>query len=185
MKRTLLAAAVLCFALSPAWAQPLERYVVLKGGFYDPQASDLDGFDKGLAVGVALGLYATPSMAIEFGVERYVTDFNEMGISIDGTIIPITVSLKGVHRTQSGSLFVGGGLGLYLAELDVAVVGLGSGSEDDTTFGFHLLAGGNFYIAPNIFLGGELKYFWVTPKFAGIDIDMDGFVATANLGFMF
>lgn len=185
MKRTLLLAAVLCLAFSPAWAQPHGSYLVLKGGFYSPQASDLDEFDNGLAVGIGFGTHIAPHAIFEFGIERFETDFSEMGVNLDFTLVPVTATIKGVHRTSGGSLYVGGGLGIYFVDADASVVGIGSGSDDDTAIGFHVLAGGNFNITPVIFLGGELKYFWVTPEIGGIDVDMDGFVATATLGVMF
>jgi opacity protein-like surface antigen len=110
-------------------------------------------------------------------------------VSVDLTIIPITLGVKGSVPMGGFTPYATAGIGLYYTKADVSAsvsgVGSASASENDTPVGFYLGLGGDFNIAPNIFLGLEGKYFWAKPSFEGESVNIDGINLTANIGYRF
>ena len=139
-------------------------------------------------------------MALELGVGYFKTEATFQGtLPIVGTfreedeisVIPVTLSAKGIYPINSVELFGEVGLGLYFSEGESNITSTGLGNiridDDDTAFGFHLGLGANFNITENIFLGLEGKYLWAGAEFEAygikLDADLDGFIVTGNLGF--
>ena len=72
---------VLCCALGlslPAQAQnKMPNYVVVKGGIYSPQTSDLNGFNTGFNGEAAFGRYFDRNWAIEGSTGNFETSGNK------------------------------------------------------------------------------------------------------------
>lgn len=174
------AVAVFCsvFGFLPAHAKQLaSNSVALKVGGYFPQHSDLDGFDAGANVGVALEHRVAPGFAVEGGLGYFETENNA---AAKFKVVPLTLSLKGQTFLQQFEPYVEAGIGVYFVDLR-----LGGASGDDTQVGFHLGLGANYNVTPQLFLGLEGKYLWVKTDAFGVDTRLDGITLTANVGFRF
>jgi len=190
------------------------NYVALKLGAYFPQSNDLETWSNGFNGEIAFGRYFNPNMAGEVGIGYFKTEADFTGTTYYGaatendkiTVLPLTVTGKAIiplsgrddfRGASSSELYLGAGIGAYFAkgESDIFIQSLGSASDtsNDVAFGAHVVVGGDFDVAPNIFLGVEMKYLWVKPSFSGtffgvpisLDPKLDGFTATANLGYRF
>jgi len=140
---------------------------------------------------------------------------------IDDTIkvFDILYTIKGIYQIGNNlEIFAGPGVGVYFAKsyiegsandlipiFNIPPIFTVSGptsatSEWNTAFGFHFLAGGNYNVTPNWFLGVEGKYFWATtkdpiilqsvanglPRVVGsFGTHLDGISVTASLGWRF
>lgn len=206
MRRIVALFAMLCLVSVPALAAQPGNYLAVKAGVYSPQASDMEDFSSGFNGELAIGHYFSPHLAGELGVGYFKTDADFSGFdpvlgafseSDEITVYPVTVTVKAVAPLPGGELYVGAGLGAYIAkvesDLSIAALGHESQSASDTAIGGHIVGGGNINIAPNVYLGGEIKYLWAKPSFSAtffgvpvtLDAKLDGFLATANLGFRF
>jgi opacity protein-like surface antigen len=89
-------------------------------------------------------------------------------------------------------------MGIYVwkADFDASHAGVEADSDSDggPGFGFHIMAGVNFNISDNLFLGIEAKHIWtgeVKAEFelAGTDLeeeaDLNGYTITGVIGFRF
>ena len=184
MRKVALLSVLLVIFAVPAFAASLPNYGTLKLGGYFPQNSDT-GFNGE----IAFGHYFNPNVAMEFSVGYLKTSCCVAGVNADITSYPILLSIKGVAPFSGGELYALAGGGLYITNLDASPSGVDV-SSDDTPFGFHLGAGGNFSVSPNVFLGLEVKYFWAKPSFSwpgvtSVDVRVDGTQATANIGYRF
>jgi opacity protein-like surface antigen len=203
MKRSLplvLALAVAFLGIVPLTASAAMpgNYTALKLGGYFPQSDDLEEFDTGFNGEIAFGHYFTPNIAGEIGIGYFQAD-TETIVFFDPVlglftadaklkVYPVTLNIKFVHPVQNFELYAMGGVGIYFAKLEVGASALGlvaSDSDDDTAFGVNLGVGANFYITPNVYLGGEVKYLWAEPSFFDVDVKIDGIQATANIGYRF
>jgi len=193
---------------------PKLNYVALKFGAYFPQSNDLETWSNGFNGELAFGHYFNPNMAGEVGIGYFETKADFAGNTVLGratendkiTVLPVTVTGKaiiplggkdGSRGASPGELYIGAGIGAYFAkgESDIFIQSRGSASQssNDVAFGAHVVAGGSFNATQNIFIGVEMKYLWVKPSFSGtffgvpisLDPELDGFTATANLGFRF
>ncbi len=155
-------------------------------------------FDSGFAGEVVIGKYFRPTLALEGGIGHFDTDTSFTGIippfglvdaKIDVSVTTISLTAKGLHPIEIGELYMGVGIGIGLVDVDAELSGAlsGSGSEDDTVFGFQILAGANFNITEKCFLGVEGKYYITVsePEIGGEEFDADGFIITGVLGFRF
>lgn len=189
MKRAVLASVLVLFVAFPAFAESPPNYATLKLGAYLPQASDLENFDDSFFGEIGFGHYLNPNIALEFGAGYTKSSFSASGFGVsadaDLTIIPITLGLKLLTTTGNFEPYAMAGIGLYYSKLEGSISGLGSASENDTVFGGFLGLGANFNFTPNTFIGLEGKYFFATPSFAGIDVDIDGINVTADIGYRF
>ena len=184
---------LLLFA-APASAKPLaSNYAQLKIGGYFPQTSDLDNFDAGGNIEVGIGHRVAPGFAIEgnFGYFETKGTFNLPGVgSGDETfkVMPLTLSLKGQAFFDRFEPYAEAGIGVYFIKDDISGTVLGipvSDSENDTQLGLHVGLGGNYNITPQVFLGVEGRYLWLRTDTFGVDVKLDGFFLTANLGYRF
>lgn len=207
MKRTLVLCALLCLVSVPALAVQPANYATLKLGGYFPQSNDLEDFSNGFNGEIALGHRFSPMFAGEFGIGYFKTDADFAGFdpfigtfteTDELTVIPVTLTAKAVFPVgPNAELFGGAGIGVYFAkaeaDLSSSVLGSATFSDDDNAFGFHLVAGGNVNINPNVFVGGEVKYLWADASFSGttfgvpitVDSKLDGITLTATIGFRF
>lgn len=205
MKRTTLMILTMCVSTifllnsSAMGAEQLSygqiNYVTLKAGIYSPQSNELDGFDEGFNGEIAFGHYFHRNVAIEIDIGYLETESKSSGVNpIIGnfakenkiTAIPVTLTGKLVYPSNKLELFAELGIGAYFVDMTSTVTGIYSIDENDTTFGFLLGLGFNYDITETIFFGLEGKYFWANPRFDTLGSpDIDGIVATANLGFRF
>jgi opacity protein-like surface antigen len=190
----LIVMAVFLLSVAPAHAKPLaSNYAQLKIGGFFPQTSDLDNFDAGGNIEVGIGHRVAPGFAIEgnFGYFETKGTFNVPGIaSVDETfkVMPLTLSLKGQAFFDRFEPYAEAGIGVYFIkdEIDGTILGIpGSDSENDTQLGLHVGLGGNYNITPQVFLGVEGRYLWLRTDTFGVDVKLDGFFLTANLGYRF
>ncbi len=205
MKRYLILAicVFLCgLGSAPATGAEYQNYVVGKMGVYSPQSNDLESYDNGFNGEIALGHYFNRNLAGEVGLGYFGTGGTFYGyngydgyfsddVSID--VVPMTASLKAILPLNSQVELYGiGGIGLYFvnANIDTSSQYRGhySTSDDDATLGAHLGGGITINMDKRLFLGAEAKYLWANANFNGNlqgDVDLDGFIFTANIGYRF
>ena len=173
-----LAVAILCtlvFAVHPPEAVSGDSYLLVKGGAYSPEASDLDTFDAGVNAEVAAGHYFLPFLSGELGFGYFESKSDSSKLSV----YPATLAarLRVPLPIIKPYAILGGGA--YFTDLDTPF-----GSKSDTAFGYFAGAGVDFKIA-FLLLNIEAKYLWVEPSFNGIDTKIDGVVATVGVGLEF
>jgi outer membrane protein W len=194
---------MMCFALGAALflvpgsigTAAAEPYMMLKGGIYSPESDDLDGFSRDVAGEISLGHYFNDFFALELGAGYFQTDreseVSDLNIAeSDIWAIPVTLSARFVIPLYGVKPYVMGGVGFYYVKAETEVPALGISLDDsDTTWGYHVGAGINFNITRNILLGVEAKYIWAEAEFQAngfnLDVDLDGFIATAALEIRF
>lgn len=182
MRRHALVAVLLALAgifLAQA-ARAEGNYLVLKGGFYTPDSNDLNDFDSGFDGEVAFGHDFARNLGAEFGVGYFQSENNLPGGDVKLEVIPVTATIKAKLPIDVIELFAGAGLGAYNADIEA-----GAASSSDTAFGFHAVAGASADLSQNAFLGAEFRYLWAEASFDGIDVELDGYTTTLNLGFRF
>jgi opacity protein-like surface antigen len=178
-------------------ASAANNYFTVKAGIYSPESDDLEGFDEGFNGEIAFGHYLNRNLALELGLGYFETEWSgeycyngycgREKDSID--VVPLTVALKAIYPVGQLELYGLGGIGIYFssgeAEGYVPDVGYVSLDDDDVSLGGFLGAGLNFNITNEVFFGVEGKYHWVEAEFEGIDVELDGWTFTGNLGFRF
>jgi opacity protein-like surface antigen len=173
-----LAIAILCtlaFAAHPPEASAGDSYLLVKGGAYAPEASDLDTYDAGVNAEVAVGHYFLPFLSGElgFGYFESKNDSSKLSVYPANVAARLRVPLPIVKPYA----ILGGGA--YFTTLDTP-----TGSKSDTAFGYFAGVGVDFKIA-FLLLSLEAKYLWVQPSFSGTDTKIDGVVGTVGLGLEF
>ena len=196
---------VLCFVLGlsfPAHADGRNpTYLVLKGGIYSPQNDKLDKFDTGFNGELAFGHYFNRNLAGEIAsgfLGTRATRNASSGISsaqatLDINVVPLTVALKGIIPLDIWELYGIGGGGAYFLWTDskVSTDSRSSSSSDkynQTLGGGFLGVGASVKVSPTVFLGLEGKYLWtsaLTVNNIDTNTNLNGFIATFNLGFLF
>ena len=82
------------------------------------------------------------------------------------------------------------GVGVYFTNLEasasVSGFGSASASENATVVGGYLGLGSNFNVSPNTFIGLEGTHYFAKPSLADFgDVNLDGIIVTANIGYRF
>lgn len=174
------------------------NYVLLKAGIYSPSSSfDLDNFNAGqtsrldsttgFAGEVAFGRYFMPILAVELGAGYFESKGSAAAQAGSSRlrVLPLLATGKVIIPLGIFEPFGLAGIGAYVTDLDVSGnTGAFRGSTE-ITYGFHAGAGFNINFHKHMFAGLEGKYLWAEPSFGGQHLELDGFVATANLGFKF
>jgi opacity protein-like surface antigen len=197
---------VLVVFLSPLSVTGEEKtnYFIIRGGIYSPKSDDLEDFDTGSAVEIAFGHYFNRNFALELGLGYLDTDAECSGFDPillgnfkeddEITIMPLTLTAKGEYPLGDNlKLYglVGGGLYFADAESNISSSFLGNLSPDDsaTSLGVHVGLGFNYSITPRLSLGVEGRHFLADAKLnysaAHIDADLDGYIVTAGVTFLF
>ena len=174
------------------------NYVILKAGMYSPSDKfDLDNYNGGHTTRfdsktgfngeIAVGRYLLPVLAVELGA-GYFESKGSAEAEVGETklkVIPVIATAKAflpLGMFEPYGLF---GIGAYITELDVKEnTGTFEGSTK-VTYGLHAGAGFNINFTDAVFMGLEGKYVWAKPSFGGQDVNLNGFVTTANLGLRF
>jgi hypothetical protein len=176
-------------------------YIVLKGGIYSPQNEKFKNFDSGFNGEVSFGHYFNQYVALEAGSGYFKTRAQgDLGIglssaegTLDFNVVPVTAALKLIIPLGIFELYGIGGGGAYFLWSDTKVSTnnqtAGSyGNYNQTLWGGFAGAGASIKVAPNVFLGLEGKYLWTSSlKINDIEtnINLNGILATFNLGFLF
>jgi outer membrane protein W len=196
---------VLCFVLGlsfPAHADSKNpSYLVLKGGIYSPQNDKLDKFDTGFNGELAFGHYFNRNLALEIASGYFETratknarsEISSAEATLDINVVPLTIALKGIIPLDIWELYGIGGGGAYFLWTDskISTDSRSSTSSDkynQTLGGGFLGVGASVKVSPTVFLGLEGKYLWtsaLTVKNIDTDTNLNGFIATFNLGFLF
>ena len=196
---------VLCCVLSfslPVQADSRKpNYIVLKGGIYSPQNDKLDTFDTGFNGEVAFGHYFNKNLALEVAAGYFATratrnarfEISSGQANLDINVVPATAALKVAIPLDIFELYAIGGGGAYFLWTDsnVSTNNQSYSSSDQynqTLAGGFLGAGASLKITPNVFIGLEGKYLWtstLTINNLNTDINLNGWIATFNLGFLF
>lgn len=195
-----------------------KNYLLLKLGAYSPQHDHLDYFDEGFNGEFYYGRYFHKNFASELGF-GYFTSSGKKSYSVTSPtpgatatllqedqlkVVDILYTVKGILPIGRLELFAGPGIGVYFAKVNSVVtitttiplvgtvVTKEAGDDLKSAFGLHVLAGANFNITPEWFVGVEGKYFWAkTDKTLGpiaagfFGSHLDGLVGTASLGWRF
>jgi opacity protein-like surface antigen len=174
-----LAVSILCtlvFAGHPSDALSGDSYLLVKGGAYTPQASDMNNFSTGANAEVAVGHYFLPFLSGELGVGYFESKNGSSKLSV----VPATIAarLRVPLPVVKPYAILGGGA--YFSTLDTP----SSGSMTNTAYGYFAGAGVDFKIT-FLLLNIEAKYLWAQPSFSGIDTKIDGVVVTAGVGLEF
>ena len=183
---------------SSSFGVDLDSYVALKAGVYSPQEDPFKDFDNGLNGEISVGAYFTPNFALELGVGYFESEGSgaivapgPVIVPAEGkiTVIPITVNTKYLYPVGGAEPYAEAGIGVYVADAELSGGGFDL-SDRYTNVGVFLGLGCNINISRNIFLGIEGRYHWVAEhKFtlgqATRDVEIDGFTATANLGYRY
>ena len=181
MKKTLFAivgAVMICLSFTPISdaADEYAGYMVFKGGYFGPsqdfQNEDLDGKAYWeLALGTDLGMFG-----VEIGT-GYMTTENDV---IDVTSIPILLTGRLQFPIDIFCPYLLGGIGLYFTDMEPR----GLESENETNFGAHAGAGAEVRLQ-QLILGIEARYIWVNPDYNDVDVDLNGYTVTGNIGYRF
>jgi opacity protein-like surface antigen len=194
-----LTVALVCIT-SPVFAEDKPaNYFALKAGVYSPSTSynlrdfnngnesRLDsktGFDGELAI----GHYFLPMFAIELGAGYFESKGSPAAEPGETRLKVVPVLVTGKVLIPIGTViepYGEFGIGAYFTKLEVnGNLGSFSGSSK-ITYGLHAGAGINFNITDATFLGVEGRYLWAKPSYGGQDVKLDGFTATAVLGFRY
>lgn len=175
---------------SPSAAKELDQknYLLLKLGAYFPNDKDMKDYNDGFSGEIYYGRYFHENFSSEIGAGYFKSDtINTYETTIK--TFDILYNIKGIYRIGGIELFVGPGIGVYFSKSYFPVSGIES--EWKPSFGYHVLAGANFDVASNWFLGVEGKYFWamtkdpIIPQGSAFGSHLDGFVGTATLGWRF
>jgi hypothetical protein len=144
-------------------------------GLFDPNSSSdgLQGYDSGGAFDIGFGSRISPNLAVDgtFGMNFSDGGPNEVWVA------PLTGGVRLILPGPFVEPYVGGGVGLYFADLDEPTSGI---NDSDTAFGGYLSVGVDAWLNPRMALNFEGKYHWAEPEFDGWDVDVSGW--TLGLG---
>lgn len=166
----------------PRHAVYSQPYFFAHGGVFEPNDSfnGLEGYDSGGAFDVGIGARVSPILAVDGTFGAYSADIGPNEV----TVVPVTVGLRLVIPNPFIEPYVGGGVGLYFADLKEPFSGAGI-DDSDTTFGGYASFGVDMWLTPRFALNLEGKYHWVEPTFtdaAGTEFDVKVGGWTAMLG---
>ena len=192
-------AAALVGTVSPAFAKEYPaNYVTLKGGVYSPSNSyKINTFNggstrhldskTGFAGEVAFGHYFLPMLALELGGGYFESKGSPAAEAGDAKlkVVPVLATIKALFPLGVVEPYGEFGIGAHFTKLEVEGHVYNFNTTSKITYGLHAGAGVNFNITDAVYLGVEGKYLWAKPSYGGQDIKLDGFIATADLGFRF
>lgn len=154
-------------------------------GVFEPN-DDFDGlvgYDSGGAFDIGIGARVSPILAVDGTFGGYAADFGPDEV----TVIPLTVGLRLIIPNPVIEPYIGGGVGLYFADLQERRADPFNDIDDsDTTVGAYASFGVDFWLHPQIALNLEGKYHWAEPSFTAaagneIDVDVSGWTGTLGI----
>lgn len=155
-----------------------QSYFFAHLGLFEPNddRDGLKGYDSGGAFDVGIGSRVSPVLAIEGAFGAYSAERGPDDISV----VPLTIGARLIIPSNVIEPYLGGGLGLYFANLDEPST-MAQINDSDTTIGGYAALGVDAWLNPRMALNFEGKYHWVEPEFDGFDVDASGW--TLSLGF--
>lgn len=154
-------------------------------GFFEPN-DDFDGlrgYDSGGAFDIGIGSRVSPILAVDGTFGAYAADLGPNEV----TVVPVTIGLRLVIPNPVIEPYVGGGVGLYFADLEERDADPFFDIDDsDTTVGGYASFGVDMWLNPRIALNLEGKYHWAEPTFTAaagneFDVDVGGWTATLGI----
>ena len=151
-------------------------YMVFKGGYYGPgedfDKEDFEGNDYWeLALGTDLGMLGLELSGGYMRTENNFIDVKTIPVLLTGRLqFPITMFYP----------YIEAGAGAYFIDMDPK----GLESKSETEFGYHTGLGCDVRFK-RLILGVEGRYIWVNSDYKGMDVDLQGFTVTGNIGFRF
>lgn len=179
---------IVCTAANSFAQEPRGAYILLKPGGFTP-TGDLEdkGFDSTFSGEIVVGSHFHPNLAVEAGVGYYQTEAtsNDFAEEAELSVIPVTVTLKGVIPFIGAELNAGVGPGVYFTNIDLKGNNAGLSTEEHhALFGGHVLIGATINISPTVYIGGEGKYIFTNEAdVLGSKIKLDGFITSLVIGF--
>ena len=184
------------------------NYAQIKMGAFKPTSGfDNAGYDTGFDGSIAYGRYLTKHLILEGAIDgslsrnKLSSANNTIGDYSQKNDIGVTaflLTLKEEYSIGHFNLYGGGGIGAYYANLyskvDTNRFGTFNKDESDTVFGAHLVAGANYDITQNWFLGLEGTYRWtgkvkINGSAATVPVtyndDLNGYTIAASVGYRF
>ena len=211
MKKMILRVATVMLLLAfvcpaPLSAQDRATAITIKGGIYNG-VDDLEEGDTGGNFAISYNRYFSPNFALEAGLGYFSTEatFADSNVTLGSftekdelSAIPLTVNAKGILPLGWGELYGGVGLGAYFVDFDASLnsetLGSATLSDNDTIFGFQVLAGLLFNISETIYLGIEGQYIGTGDAEASgvvfgesitLEGNLNGYTVSGVLGFRF
>ena len=188
----ILAVMLIGIAPSAALADKASSYLLLKGGAYSPSKDfDLDNVHfntkAGWVVEGALGHYFLPFLAVELGGGYMESKSNASAPGADAKLKVVPVVATGKLLLPLGPVepYAEFGVGVYIIDIDVTGTPSNFNTNSRAAFGYHAGGGVNIDLGPVVFVGAEGRYLWIEKSYGPVDIKLDGFTVTANLGFRF
>jgi opacity protein-like surface antigen len=193
-----------------AAAEPAQKlnYAQVKVGVLQPTSGFNDaGYDTGFMGAISYGRYLSRNLILEGAIDSSAANSDTWGrndsigtyhLKNDLWITSFLLTLKGEVPVGPVNLYGGGGVGVYVVSLSSKVESDGSGDlkidDSDTVFGAHLVAGANYDITKDFFVGVEGTYRWTGEadiQERAVDIpvvykdNLDGFTVAATFGYRF
>jgi opacity protein-like surface antigen len=143
-----------------------------------PGASATVEFDSGFALGAKIGHWFNdmPHFGVQLDLNGHYPDlksFSELGLTvpITGDVSVNSITANALLRMPEGKIrpYVGVGAGFFMAEVDSPDLLLND--DKDTAFGWQLLAGVDFDVAPKFSIFGEYKYSMADFTFTPLDVE--------------
>ncbi len=153
-------------------------------GLFEPndRTGDLSGYDTGTNFDIGIGSRVSPVLAVEGSLGGFSAERGPDKV----TVVPLTFGLRLIVPNPVIEPYVGGGLGLYFANLkEVAAPGFSGIDDNETTFGGYGSLGVDAWLNPRLALNFEGKYHWAKPTFTSVagtqfNVKVDGW--TVNMG---
>ena len=175
--RVTLAVLAIC-AAAGSTASAAGNYATLQVGAVVPSNGDTTW-----SINAIFGHYFTPNIALEGSLGYYSTDYFYAGLFPgDLTVWPLSLSVKVGAPVQRIFPYAIAGPDLYFTDGEIPSLGL---SDSDTAFGYHLGAGVEFSISPQVYVGVEYRYTFIETTLFGVDRELDGGSTTGTFGFRF
>jgi Outer membrane protein beta-barrel domain len=161
-----------------------QPYFFGHAGIFEPNNSTtgLNGYDSGGSFDIGVGSRVSPILAVEGTFGAFGADLGPN----DVTVAPLTFGIRLIIPHPFIEPYVGGGVGLYFADLQEPSPDPFFHIDDsDTVFGGYGSIGMDAWLNPRIALNIEGKYHWAEPTFTSaagntFDVKVGGW--TANLG---
>lgn len=151
--------------LGPTYSHHGETYLLLRGGVFEPNddREGLRGYDSGWSFSAGIGSRLSPFFAVEAMAGAYGAEDGPDRIRV----VPITVGGRFIVPNPFLEPYLGGGVGIYFADLrEVAVAPDFSGIDDSSTaLGGYLSMGVDAWLSPHTALNFEGAYHVADPSF--------------------
>jgi len=173
-------------------------YLFARAGALVPRATDVNGFDTGLAVEAGAGHRLTRWLDVEVGTGYLRMTEDNSGSDASGgsyrrtqdlSAVPVIATLRLTGRAWGFEGHALAGAGLYLWSLGGEVTSSGNEpwlfSDTYTGFGVHVGAGLTASLSRRVSLGLEAKYLVAQTTFLDRTSNVDSAIVTAGVGYVF